>query len=98
MGITLGIMVSNTPHYENRQVGEANEVPFEVPKGWEWQKLGDIGVWQSGATPSRLNKEYYGGNIPWLKTGDLNDGYIQEIPETITQKALEETSVKFVPA
>ena len=69
-----------------------------MPKGWEWQKLGDIGVWQSGATPSRLNKEYYGGNIPWLKTGDLNDGYIQEIPETITQKALEETSVKLNPA
>ena len=89
---------SDTPHYENRQVGEANEVPFEVPESWEWQKLGDIGVWQSGATPSRLNKEYYGGNIPWLKTGDLNDGYIQEIPETITQKALEETSVKLNPA
>ena len=89
---------SDTPHYENRQVGEANEVPFEVPESWEWQKLGDIGVWQSGATPSRLNKEYYVGNIPWLKTGDLNDGYIQEIPETITQKALEETSVKLNPA
>lgn len=73
-------------------------MPFEVPESWEWQKLGDIGVWQSGATPSRLNKEYYGGNIPWLKTGDLNDGYIQEIPETITQKALEETSVKLNPA
>ena len=69
-----------------------------MPESWEWQKLGDIGVWQSGATPSRLNKEYYGGNIPWLKTGDLNDGYIQEIPETITQKALEETSVKLNPA
>lgn len=82
---------SDTPHYEN-------EVPFEVPESWKWQKLGDIGVWQSGATPSRLNKEYYGGNIPWLKTGDLNDGYIQEIPETITQKALEETSVKLNPA
>ena len=73
-------------------------MPFEVPEGWEWQKLGDIGAWQSGATPNRLNKEYYGGDIPWLKTGDLNDGYIYEIPETITQKALEETSVKLNPA
>ena len=70
-------------------------MPFKVPESWEWQKLGDIGVWQSGATPSRLNKDYYGGNIPWLKTGDLNDGYIHEIPETITQKALEETSRSF---
>ena len=73
-------------------------MPFEVPEGWEWQKLGDIGAWQSGATPNRLNKDYYGGDIPWLKTGDLNDGYIYEIPETITQKALEETSVKLNPA
>ena len=81
---------SDTPHYEN--------LPYDVPRGWEWQKLGDIGTWQSGATPSRLNKDYYGGDIPWLKTGDLNDGFIYEIPETITQKALEETSVKLNPA
>ena len=44
-----------------------------------------------------MRKDYYGGNIPWLKTGDLTDGYIYEIPETITDKALEETSVKLNP-
>ena len=33
---------SDTPHYENRQVGEANEVPFEVPESWEWTTLGEI--------------------------------------------------------
>ena len=35
LGITLGIMVSDTPHYEN-------EVPFEVPEGWEWCQVSDI--------------------------------------------------------
>ena len=59
--------------------------------------MGEIGTWQSGATPSRLRKDYYGGNIPWLKTGDLNDGYITNIPETITDAALQETSVKLNP-
>ena len=59
--------------------------------------MGEIGNWQAGATPSRMRKDYYGGNIPWLKTGDLTDGYIYEIPETITDKALEETSVKLNP-
>jgi len=72
-------------------------VPFEVPENWEWTTLGEIGTWQSGATPSRMRKDYYGGNIPWLKTGDLNDGLITDIPEFITQKALDETSVKLNP-
>ena len=80
---------SDTSHYEN--------VPFEVPESWCWTTLGEIGNWQAGATPSRMRKDYYGGNIPWLKTGDLTDGYICEIPETITDKALEETSVKLNP-
>lgn len=71
-------------------------VPNEGP--WEEKTLGDIGKWQAGSTPSRANKSYYGGDIPWLKTGDLNDGYIDEIPEYITEKALNETSVKLNPA
>ena len=80
---------SDKPHYEN--------VPFKVPSSWVWTTLGEIGNWQSGATPSRLRKDYYGGNIPWLKTGDLNDGYISDIPEYITETALKETSVKLNP-
>ena len=35
-------MVSDTPHYENLQVGEANEVPFEIPENWEWCNVSDI--------------------------------------------------------
>ena len=79
-------VVCDKPHY-----------PLELPKGWVWTTLGEIGSWQSGATPSRMNKDYYGGNIPWLKTGDLNDGTIIYIPENITQRALEETSVRLNP-
>ena len=60
-------------------------------------KLGEIGDWQSGSTPSRSNKDYFNGNILWLKTGDLKDNYIYEIPEKITEKALIETSLKVNP-
>ena len=73
------------------------DVPFEVPEGWCWRYLSDIGTWQSGATPSRGVKAYFGGSIPWLKTGDLNDDYVKDIPERITDKALKETSVKLNP-
>ncbi len=77
--------------------GHYTQLPFEVPQNWSWTTLGKIGKWQSGSTPNRLNKDYYNGNIPWLKTGDLNDGYITHIPEYITEKALNETSVKLNP-
>ena len=83
-------IISNSEQYGN--------LPFDIPKNWCWTTLGEIGKWQSGSTPSRLNKDYYNGNIPWLKTGDLNDGYITHIPEYITEKALNETSVKLNPA
>ena len=79
-------IISDNGHYQ------------KLPEGWCITTLGSIGHWQSGATPSRLRKEYYGGNIPWLKTGDLNDGIITNIPEFITEKALAETSVKLNPS
>ena len=80
---------SDTPHYEN--------VPFEAPESWVWTTLGEVGTWQSGGTPSRSNKTYYGGNIPWLKTGDLNDGLISDIPESITEEAVANSSAKINP-
>ena len=77
--------------------GHYPQLPFEAPQNWSWTTLGKIGKWQSGSTPNRLNKDYYNGNIPWLKTGDLNNEYITHIPESITEKALNETSVKLNP-
>ena len=74
-----------------------DEIPFRIPDSWEWIRLGSIGDWGSGATPSRSNPEYYNGDIPWLKTGDLNDGYIEYIPEKISLIALKKTSVRLNP-
>ena len=74
-----------------------DEKPFDIPESWEWVRLGEIGSWASGATPSRTHSEYYGGSIPWLKTGDLTDGYVSSIPEFITDLALEKNSVRLNP-
>ena len=78
----------DNPHY----VGES-----QIPYNWCWTTLGSIGKWQSGGTPNRMHKEYYGGSIPWLKTGDLNDGIITDIPEHITELGLENSSAKLNP-
>ena len=73
------------------------EIPYELPEGWIWSKLGTVGEWQTGATPSRKKPEYYNGTMPWIKTGDLNNGYVTDIPESITDLAISETSVKVIP-
>lgn len=75
-----------------------DEIPYDLPQGWQWVRLGDIGDWGAGSTPNRARADYYlNGTIPWLKTGDLNDGFITEIPEKITELALKQTSVKIKP-
>ena len=74
-----------------------DEIPFDIPENWCWCRLGEIGDWKAGSTPSRSNPELYNGNIPWLKTGDLTDGDINEIPECISKKALESCSMRLNP-
>ena len=71
-----------------------DEIPFEIPEGWEWTRMGNIGDWGSGSTPQRGNSSYYGGSIPWLKTGELNDGVVYDTAEKITDKALKECSLR----
>lgn len=52
----------------------------------------------SGATPSRKKPEYFIGDIPWLKTKELNDALIGATEEHISESALAETSCKLIPA
>lgn len=54
----------------------AEEKPFELPKGWEWQRLGDIGITQTGGTPSKNSKAFFGNDIPFIKPGDIYPTYI----------------------
>lgn len=75
-----------------------DEIPFEIPDNWEWVRLGEIGTWGAGATPQKGEPKYYkGGTIPWLITGELNNGYVSKIEGKITEYALEHTSVKLNP-
>ena len=80
-----------------QRTSDSRHYPFELPSGWVWTTLGEIGKWQAGGTPNRTIKSYYGGEIPWLKTGDLNDGIIENIPESITEEALQNSSAKLNP-
>ena len=49
-----------------------SDQPFEVPNGWEWRRVRDIGVTQTGTTPPSSNPEFFGDYIPFVKPADLS--------------------------
>jgi len=61
------------------------------------KQLGDLAETTSGGTPLRNISTYYGDDIPWVKSGELNDGIISEVEERITQEGLENSSAKVFP-
>lgn len=92
-------LLSCSSHYEKFADGRVvcidDEIPFEVPAGWVWTRLGNIGSWGSGATPSKGHPEYYSnGTIPWLTTGELNDGVVYDTRTKVSQKALDNCSLR----
>ncbi|WP_335924792.1 restriction endonuclease subunit S [Shewanella indica] len=68
----------------------------DIPETWTKTTLGECFKWGSGGTPKSGNSEYYGGSIPWLVIGDLNDGVINKSDQTITEQGLENSSAKLV--
>lgn len=73
--------------------------PVENEKGWEVKKLGEIAIIGTGATPSRQKEDiYYGGNIPWVKTTEVQNCEIISTEESITELAVEQTNCKIYPS
>lgn len=71
------------------------EKPFPIPVNWSWTRLGEIAEWGSGSTPPRGNYDFYGGEISWFKSGELNDNpQLSGSEETVTESALEKCSFR----
>ena len=66
-------------------------------ENWIDTTLGNICQISSGGTPSRRNPKYYSGNIPWIKTGEINWNKIIDSEEHITLEAIENSSAKYFP-
>jgi len=60
-------------------------------------QLSEIAATTSGGTPSRKHPEYFGGPIPWVKSGELRDGRVGTTEESISQVGLRESSAKVFP-
>ena len=72
-----------------------NEI--EIPKHWQLKKLGEVCNTTSGGTPSRQKLSYYNGNIPWVKSGELDKGLILDTEEKISEEAIKNSSAKVFP-
>jgi type I restriction enzyme S subunit len=69
--------------------------PYQLPNNWTWTTLGTIADWGSGSTPSRGNPEFFGGNITWLKSGELNDNRaLVGSEEHVTELAIKQGSFR----
>ena len=66
------------------------EIPFEIPKGWEWCRLGNIGITETGTTPPKTHPEYFGNYIPFLSPANIFEDKI--ISET---QGLSEEGVRY---
>jgi type I restriction enzyme S subunit len=69
----------------------------KLPKDWKIKTLGEVCETTSGGTPSRGNKSFYNGTIPWVKSGELNKGIIYDTEEKITEEAIKNSSAKIFP-
>ena len=70
-----------------------------IPIDWYIVKLSTIAKTSSGATPNRSNFEenFIDANIRWIRTLDLNDWYVYDSSEKITESALSKSSCQIMP-
>jgi len=66
-------------------------------KGWVERQLGEIAEVQSGGTPSISQKKYWGGDIPWYSSGELNETYTKHPERKITEDGLNNSNAKLFP-
>ena len=63
---------------EEKPISE-DEIPFEIPESWEWCRVLDIGITETGTTPTKIHPEYYGDYIAFLSPANiLNNTIVSE--------------------
>lgn len=74
-----------------------HEMSPELPNGWSWCRLNDIGRFSGGGTPSMSRNEYWGGEIPWISPKDMGNNYVSNSEMRITIEGVENSTAKMIP-
>lgn len=68
-----------------------------IPSNWSEAQLNEVAEFKGGGTPSRSRSDYFGGEISWVKTGDLTNSSIAKTEERITQSGLQGSACSILP-
>jgi type I restriction enzyme, S subunit len=68
-----------------------------MKKGWQTKKVGDVCHVMTGGTPSKAQHDYFGGEIKWLVSGDINQGEIFDCEGRITEAGMKHSNAKPLP-
>lgn len=69
----------------------------KIPENWSWYRVGHLCDIQTGATPSKQRPEFFGRDIRWLVSGDINQGEIFDCEGRITEEGLRSSNCKILP-
>jgi len=72
-----------------------------IPEGWETRYISSLADIYLGGTPKTSEKDYWNGNIKWVTAKDISHAvsrYIENTERTISQKGIENSSAKLLPA
>jgi len=69
----------------------------ELPQCWKWSRLGHAFFVHLGATPRRSRDDFWGGDIAWASSSEINQREITHTEESITEAGLEDTSTQVLP-
>ena len=102
-GDTVIFTGSDGLRYEKRADGKGEakciegEIPFDLPEGWSWARLGQIVATCGGKTPSKANKVFWeGGGVPWITSKDMKAPELFSSQIELTESGAAETNM--VPA
>ena len=83
-------------HYEKFADGRIkdieDEIPFAVPEGWAWCRLGEVCEFKGGGTPDKLDLSYWGGNLNWASVKDIKGKFLYSTEDKITELGLKNSA------
>lgn len=82
-------LLKKLKNIKNTPVVNSNEMNFSLPQNWEWERIVNLGITQTGTTPPKKDPDNYGNFIPFIGPGNIKNGIIDYSGEGLSEKGIE---------